>query len=152
MLPETSETRIWITMTPLVAWGFLGAGIVVLGIAVLLASRSVRRLRSWSRVDGTVTGNDKQEITFRRGHNSNRWAFFPEIAFTTADGRRTSFRSRGGGNRAIPIGAVVPVLYDPADPRNAMIAQFGSMWGWALFVSVFSLPFLFEGVWGLLQQ
>jgi hypothetical protein len=139
-------------MTPLVACGFLGAGIVVLGIAALLAWRSVRRLHAWSRVDGTVTGNDRQEITFRRGYNSNKWAFFPEVAFTTADGRRTSFRSREGGNRAIPRGTVVPVLYDPADPQNAMIAQFGSMWGWALFVSVLSLPFLFEGVWGLLQQ
>jgi hypothetical protein len=139
-------------MSPQVAWGFLVAGFVPLGIAALLAWRSIKRLRAWGRATGTVTGNDQQEITSRRGANSNRWAYFPELDFTTAEGRRMSFRFKEGGSRPIPIGTVVAILYDPANPQNAMIRQFGSMWGWALFVSLFSLPFFFEGLHGLLQR
>jgi hypothetical protein len=139
-------------MTPTVAWGFLAAGLAVLGVAVRLAWISIRRLRTWSRADGTVTGNHREEITFRRGQSSNRWMFFPEIAFVTADGRRVSFRSKEGGNRPIPVDTVVPLLYDPAHPKNAVSRRFGALWGWAFFVSLFSLPLLIEGVLGLLQQ
>ena len=134
---------------PGLAWGFLAAGLVFIGIAALLARRPTRLLCAGGKANGVVTGNDRQEVLSRRGPMSNPWMFFPRITFTAADGREISIKSKIAGSRPLPKGKVVPLIYDPAHPEHAEIRSFGALWGFPISFFILGLPLLLEGLWAL---
>jgi len=133
---------------PVLTWSFLGVGVFGQGFALMLARRPVRLLRAGGKAQGTVTGNDEQVIT--GGRSSARTYYFPQIAFTSANGERISFKSTGGSKVAIAQGTVIPLLYDPAQPHEATLNSFGSLWLFPLVLSLLSLPFLAIGLVGAL--
>lgn len=51
------------------------------------------------------------------------------VEFTTADGARIEFRSKIGSSDPFPVGASVPVRYNPADPTDASIDTWFRLWG-----------------------
>ena len=134
---------------PGLAWAFLAAGLLFVGIAALLARRPIRLLCAGGKVKGVVTGNDRQEVLSRRGPMRNPWMFFPMITFTAADGRKISIKSKIAGSRPLPMGKVVPLIYDPAHPEHAEIRSFGTLWGFPISFLILGLPFLLEGLSGL---
>ena len=115
----------------------------------MLARRPLRLLRAGGKAQGTVTGHDEQMIAGTRGP-AHRY-YFPQIAFTTAKGERISFKSVGGKRVATPPGTVVALIYDPANPHEATLNSFGSLWLFPLAASLFSLPFLAVGLVGALS-
>lgn len=137
------------TMDSGAAWIFLSAGLLFIGLAALFARRPWRLLRAGGRASGVVTGNDRQEVLSRRGPSSNRWMYFPIVAFTTADGREISIRSKTAGPRPTPLGKPVTLRYDPARPEQAELCTFATLWGLPCLCLVFALPLLFEGLMGL---
>ncbi len=76
--------------------------------------------------------------------------YFPEVKFTTADGREVQFRS-GESRRAdhFEPGDRVPVRYDPAAPEKAVIATFSALWALPLIYAAGGLLLLLFGGWFL---
>jgi Protein of unknown function (DUF3592) len=135
------------TIDPVLTWSFLGVGVFGLGFALMLARRPLRMLRSGGKAQGTVTGNDEQVVTSGRG--SPRRYFMPKISYTTAKGERVSFTSASGSGVPKPAGTVVSLIYDPANPRDAFINSFASLWLFPVATGLFSLPFFAVGLLGV---
>ena len=57
----------------------------------------------------------------------------------------------GVGGKPLPVGTRVPLLYDPAQPPDAMVNSFAAMWIFPILTLVFGLPFLAIGVSGFMQ-
>ncbi len=136
------------TIDPVLTWSFLGVGIFGQCFALLLAWRPIRMLRAGGKAQGIITGNDEDVIAGGRG--SARTYFFPQIAFTTANGERISFKSRSGRGIAMAPGTSIALIYDPARPHEALVQSFSSLWLFPLALSLFSLPFLVVGLLGAL--
>ncbi len=57
--------------------------------------------------------------------NTGGWLRFPVVRYQTASGQMVTFRSRTGTQPSpYKVGQQVPVLYNPADPRDARINTF----------------------------
>ncbi len=57
--------------------------------------------------------------------NTGAWLRFPVVRYQTANGQTVTFRSRTGTQPSpYHVGQQVPVLYNPADPRDARINTF----------------------------
>ena len=138
------------TIDPVLAWSFLAIGVFGQGLALMLARRPLALIRAGAKAQGTVTGSDSEVIASGKG--SPRTYHFPHIAFTTAKGERVEFRSATGRGVALAKGAVVPLIYDPASPKEAAIHSFANLWLFPLVTSVLSLPFLIVGVLGVFSR
>lgn len=134
------------TVDPVLTWAFLGVGVFALGFALMLALRPLRQWRAGGKAQGTITRNDEQVISSGRG--SPRTYYLPEIAFTTAKGERITIKSPTGGRVALPPGTAVSMIYDPANPHEALVNSFGSLWFFPLVLCVCGLPFLAVGLIG----
>lgn len=72
---------------------------------------------------------------------------YPQVEFTTNRGEAQRFR--GGIGSSPPdyaVGDKVEVIYDPAQPREAIIASFGELWLAPLALGGFGLVFLLAGI------
>lgn len=105
-------------------------GVVMLGIALILAGFSWSFELSSAQATGTVTGNDVQS-------DSDGSSYHPMVDFQAADGKTYSFTSNNGSSPpAFKRGEKVPVLYNPAKPTDAIINTFFSRWLAPLVLSV----------------
>jgi hypothetical protein len=129
---------------PSLAWAFVGVGVFGEAVAALLAWRSLRRLNAGGRAVGQVVGNDEQMV--ERSKGAPRKFYFPVIAFESAGGVRTTFRSDTGRPVPIPEGQALPVVFDPARPSVASVATFRTLWLFPALVSAVGLPFLLAGL------
>ncbi|MFG1874372.1 DUF3592 domain-containing protein [Sphaerisporangium sp. NPDC049003] len=100
------------------AWLVLAFGLAALvfggvGAGLLLSQRDFRRIAH--RVPGQV-------VRLRPSHSSEGTVYYPTIRFTTADGRPVEVEGNVGSSPPIaPVGAEVPVLYDPARPDRMRV-------------------------------
>ena len=93
-----------------------GLGLAVIGGLVLRQQTRLRR--KGVRVMGTVTRIEK-EVTTSTSYN-------PVVRFPTQAGEEVETATRTGMPWAgPPVGTVVPVIYDPADPARAEIDSWG---------------------------
>jgi hypothetical protein len=129
---------------PALAWAFIGVGVVGQALAALLARRSLRRLGSGARAIGRVVGNEEEMV--ERSKGSPRKFFFPVVAFESAGGVRTTFRSDTGRPVPIPEGQPLPVVFDPSRPANAFVATFRALWLFPALASAFGFLFLLAGL------
>lgn len=136
-------------MDPVIQWSFLGIGIFGQGLALALARRPIALSRAGGKATGTVTGSDAEVVS---GKGSPRTYHFPHVAFTTTTGEKISFKSTTGSGTALPTGTVVPVIYDPANPRDASIRSMAALWILPIAACVLSLPFLIVGLMGLFSR
>lgn len=136
-------------MDPVLKWSFLGVGLFAVAVMLLLLRRPLRLLRAGGKATGEVTGNSEEVHAGSKG--PARTYFFPQIAYTTAKGERVTFKSASGGARPLPVGTPVKLVYDPAQPSDAMVSSPVAMWLFPILVLVFGSPFLALGVWGLMQ-
>ena len=73
--------------------------------------------------------------------------FYPRVRFVTEDGITKEFQSRVGASPpAYRLGEKVKVLYDPANPYDAQVASFLSLWGLPLLLFVMGAFFIFFGL------
>lgn len=111
---------------------FAGVGFVLLLSASMVITSERRFVKSAVRTTGTVT-----DLDFSRDSDGGG-AYFPIVAFTTANGEQQTFRSRSGRNpAAYRVGDRVDVLYPAGDPAGARTAGFFS-----LFIGSFVLSLL----------
>ena len=95
--------------------------IPVLAVFGLLAwvVRKKRRLAGWSRASGVVIA--------MQSHRNRCMA--PVVRFRSADDREfTHYSSTGSSPPGFTVGEAVAVLYDPADPKRAVIPTFFQLW------------------------
>jgi len=99
---------------------------VAYGLRTLIQAR--RFAATASHATGTVVdtttawvdpdGRDPSDTT-------GAWLRFPVVRYQTASGQTVTFRSRTGTQPSpYKVGQQVPVLYNPADPRDARIDTF----------------------------
>jgi Protein of unknown function (DUF3592) len=93
------------------AFALLGLGLVWAAFAM---RRGDRRFDRHARpATGTVIG-----ARWRGGGGETAPSAFPVVRFTLPDGRTVEAQSSYGGRTAVPEGATVTILYDPADPSR----------------------------------
>lgn len=119
-----------------------GIGALFIGGAALVFAAGLGwvRYRLWSRgrrVTGTVTA-----IEEKRGGKSNQIYYYPVVAFRTEEGADQVWkRSMGENSPGYVVGAAVPMIYDPADPRVASIGTFAEVFGIAIMIGTLGLFF-----------
>jgi hypothetical protein len=90
----------------------------LLGLGLIWAAVSIRRgdrrfARNARQATGTVVG-----ARWRGGGGETAPSAFPVVRFTLPDGRTIEAQSSYGARRAVPEGATVTLLYDPAEPTR----------------------------------
>lgn len=129
---------------PVLCWAFGGVGVFAQGMALMLARRPLRMTRAGGRARGRVGKSEGEMVSGSRG--PARMVYFPTVSFTTAKGEPITFRSLTGRRTAPEAGTDVDVIYDPAQPREAEVATFASMWLFPVATAVLGLPFLLVGL------
>jgi hypothetical protein len=103
---------------------FLGIGLVVLAIAVYLTWSTHAWLGRSVQASGVVV-----EVVRIQNRQTGELMFAPLVRFQTADGRSIEFQSSLRTNPpSYSPGESVTVLYDPARPVSAEIANLFSIW------------------------
>ena len=127
---------------------------LTLGVGLLLACaatfvHTLRFVTDAERSTGTVIDLDSQM-------SDGDIVYYPEVRFTTAEGRTVEFKSSSGSSSPPDVGDRVEVLYDPDDPRDAQLSGFFSLWLWPIACGglgiAFSVFSLFSPGWGLLAR
>lgn len=77
----------------------------------------------------------------------NAGGFHPEIEFTTRDGERVSFA--GSTTTRAEVGDRIEVRYRLDTPRLAEVNNLFSIWGFNIFLTVFSAIFVVGGLFGM---
>jgi Protein of unknown function (DUF3592) len=107
---------------------FTGAGVVLIGGSMAAIAITYRFTQTAVAVPGVVT-------------KLNAGGSHPEIKFTTQTGEPIEYAQNGliFGYRP---GDAVRVLYQPGEPRSAMIDTIGAKWGFPLMFLVMGGVFL----------
>lgn len=89
----------------------------------------------------TVVGTVVEEY---RSSNST----YPVVEFAAGNGKTIRFHGSTGNSGApdYEVGTQIKVLYDPANPAEAQIADFEQFWLGPLAVSIFGFLFLLAGI------
>lgn len=129
---------------------FGGVGLAALAAGVVWGARRYSLYKSGVRTNGVVVEvSAHQSTTTREGRTVDSTSYYPVVEFTPADGKTRRFTgSTGSGSPSYSAGQSVAVIYDPADPAKAQLADFEQFWLGPLAVSLFGLFFLAGGVGG----
>jgi hypothetical protein len=116
-----------------------------LSAALFVRLRKLRRAASWPVVTGRITKSDIESETLRDGSVRNR----PAVSFEFEVGGKRYQGSRvhvvdGAGNAGkpdetlvlYPVGASVPICYNPADPTEAALERNPPLRLWAMYAVV----------------
>jgi len=106
------------TVASLPFWIFAALGTFFVALGVIFAMPAAIQRFSYARAEGSVIDyNDAGDVSY------------PIVQFTTPDGQRWEFEeSWGSSTPAYKLEQKVDVRYDPANPRNAFIDSFVSLW------------------------
>ena len=121
--------------------GGLFAGALVLGVlALVLALRTRRRLHTWPRAVGVVTGFQQRAAPMGRGGPLH----YPEVRFSLPDGRPVDTVSEIGASPSpYRVGGPIRIRYDAGNPMRVIPDGFFANWGFALVLTVFAIFLLF---------
>lgn len=110
------------TRLALILGGFALAGAVQVLLARWLAGKTRALQARGKRADGRrVAATARTDLDGRSSRHD-------VVEFTTEDGRRGEVTSRIGVPWSVYKDRPVPVLYDPADPGDAVIATWTEQW------------------------
>lgn len=123
-----------------VTFGAIAFGALFLTIGLVMGGTSVSFAKDAKHAQGTVV-----DLEWRRGSNAghksssdNKFAAYPRVEFTSADGAKQTFEDGTGSSpAAYDRGERVDVLYRAGAPADAQINGFVSMW---------LMPLVFTGV------
>lgn len=125
---------------------FAGVAVVLLVVGTVLLVSSIRFVGSSETATGTVVEVSAEErCKTRDGRRECNETYRPTVTYSTSAGDEVTFTSRVATSEwNFPIGATVPVRYDPANPQAARLDGWFSNWGAATIVG--GLGVLFAGV------
>jgi Protein of unknown function (DUF3592) len=106
---------------------FMGAGVVLVGGSLVSIATVYHFTQTAVAVPGVVT-----KLNYGGSH--------PEIKFTMQTGETVEY-SQNGFIFGYQPGDAVRVLYQPGEPRSAMVDTFGAKWGFPLMFLVMGLGF-----------
>lgn len=130
-----------VAMFRMLGWGVIAGAVVLLVWGASLAGRQWRRTRDWQAAEGVVVDDGVHALTPGNPYH------FPVVEFMAADGRRHRFESATGRYvHPVPVGTRVDVIYDPAQPANALIDRFADRWFAAAGIAGLGLMALVLGV------
>ncbi len=119
-------------------WKFqLFAALLFLGLGYLMGHEHFHLIREGVRAPGTIIGHKLQDFRSSSGNSSSTsTAYMPIVEFRAGD-RSIQFKdwlgSRVPGSTNVPV----TVLYDPANPSDAMIDR--PTWNWLPWAPVGAL-------------
>jgi hypothetical protein len=129
----------WMKLTHLILT--VGLGSCMLRGALFLFYRTIVFVNRATATTGTVI---EHKVTVsssnsNRGGSTTTTSYRPVVQFQTPQGGRVRFVSKTGDNSPgkRPVGAEVPVLFNPNDPSDAEIHSFFDIWFGAIFLFVF---------------
>jgi hypothetical protein len=101
--------------------------LLALGVGcLLLAGYLAWRTLSFSGDAIPVTG---EVVSYREIPDGDSTRYVPRIRFVTATGDIVTVGGQlAGTSRRFPIGAKVPMVYDPSEPMHARVALFMDNW------------------------
>jgi hypothetical protein len=101
--------------------------LLALGVGcLLLAGYLAWRTLSFSGDAIPVTG---EVVSYREIPDGDSTRYLPRIRFVTATGEIVTVGGQlAGTSRRFPIGAKVPMVYDPSEPMHARVALFMDNW------------------------
>ena len=101
--------------------------LLALGVGcLLLAGYLAWRTLSFSGDAIPVTG---AVVSYREIPDGDSTRYLPRIRFVTATGEIVTVGGQlAGTSRRFPIGAKVPMVYDPSEPMHARVALFMDNW------------------------
>jgi Protein of unknown function (DUF3592) len=117
-------------------FALLGVGVTAVGAFLF------RRTKTF--VDRAHRSSGRYVSSVRRGTvNGDGTATYPVVEFETADGRSIRFEARAAVILARrKIGKPVEVLYDPADPQQAIVDDRVEIWAPALIFAAVGIMFI----------
>lgn len=119
---------------------FLIIGLLFLGGAVWSLSSSLALTKNGVAVTGTIIGLDVDVS------EDNSKTYFPIIEFTTQDNQQVEFRSSmGSSSYRGSIGQQIEVLYEPLNPRSAVIDSTFGVYGASIIMGIFGVVFTLVG-------
>ncbi len=134
--------------TCLLLFGAFGLAAFVAGIA--WGAKRIALIRGGLRTKGSVVEiYESTSTSNENGRSVSSTSYYPVVEFTAKDGRNYRFRgSTGSGAAEYEKGAVVNIVYDPANPSVAQITDFEQFWLGPLCISLFGFLFLVAGIGG----
>lgn len=129
----------------------ISSAILLVGAALLIGAggtlwSSLDRVHNHVDTEGVVIGMH-EELDTQDDDGGDGYYYYPEIEFEDAFGVTHRFRSRlGTGAPAYEVGDSVPVLYDLADPRDAVLHGFWSLYLAPIVLGILGLAF---AAWGI---
>jgi hypothetical protein len=128
-------------------WIQLAAGVVLVALAWQIGRAPFALLRGGVRTTGQIVRFESaaMRMTAAPAIRASTTVFYPVVAFE-AGGRRFEFRDRFGSGSAAGTHAMVPVLFMPDAPAQAMIDR--SLRSWMPWAPTFAVG-AFLGVAGL---
>jgi hypothetical protein len=126
---------------PTLGWVLLAVAVVLFIVAATLVKRALHRLRAGGRARGVIVGSETR-TSDSSDSNASDMSYVPKVRFSARDGKSHTFVSPLGRGKPYADGTEVSVVYDPAHPEDAEIADFKRSWLIPLVlaaVGVFSL-------------
>lgn len=118
---------------------FLVIGLALLTGAFFLYQNKKAFLEKADTAQGTV-------IELLQSRSDNSTTYKPLVSFKTKEGRQIEFTSSVSSNPpGYDEGETVEVLYDPADPKDANINGFASLWLGPLILGILGAVFSLVG-------
>jgi preprotein translocase subunit SecG len=111
----------------------LVSAFVFLALGASCYSRAVRFKKTAVEAQGSVIELKED----RSGGTDSHTVYYPIIRFADKAGQEhTLYSSAGSYPPAYEVGERVPVLYDPANPKEAKINSFTGLWLWPLILGI----------------
>ena len=126
---------------------FLIPGLLMLATGLTLGLRAAAFQLASTCTQGTVINNHYRSTGEHNG------SYYPEVRFSTPDGRTRQFTGRVGESpAAFDEGTQVPVLYNAGLPEEAVIATFSQQYLTPLVAMAFGLVLTLSGGMPLLSR
>jgi hypothetical protein len=129
---------------PLPVLIFLGVGVLLLVGAFVDVVRGRARRARWTRVEGVVVGyrtrHHRRDGRLRKMHH-------PIVEYAVGDRRLRHESSVSTSTPRHEIGAALPILFDPAQPDEAIIDAFGVKYFVALVLGGIGAGFVGVAGW-----
>ncbi len=133
--PQRLKRKISLKTLNVIKYVFAIVGACMLAGAFALYSSTASFLEHSVTTQGTV-------VELIRSRSSDSTSYYPVVQFTAASGREIEFQSSTGSNPPpYSRGEQVAVFYEPANPEDAMVDGFFSLWGAALIICVIGSVF-----------
>jgi len=114
-------------------------GILIAGGSICLLIALISTLYSWHFVRTASQANGKIIRMIQQEDKDDGTVYFPVFTFYDAQGAEHTIHSSSGSfPPAYEVGDTVPVLFSSADPTNAKIDSFFSVWGISLITGIIS--------------